>query len=165
MSYQCRNARRDLLRRDQLDAVNRGRLDVHLRLCEHCSDIANEFSLIDSNFQRIPQPSQEKLQAIYCGLEPAVREIVNSKEEGLSSQCLDTQRALLRRDSLNAFRRSRMNIHLRRCESCESIADEFSVIEAGDFRETPQLSRERLQAVYGRLVPVVHEITNEEETS
>jgi TolA-binding protein len=81
----CRRARRDLLLRDDLDAVKRGVLDVHLRRCDDCRHIAETLTVIETGPGAIPEITEEQRQKIYRRLVPAVHEIAAGMEAKKSS--------------------------------------------------------------------------------
>jgi len=71
----CRRARRDLLRRDALDAVGRGRLELHLRRCPVCARLAEGLARVEQGHELPPPISEEAARQIYDRLVPAVHEI------------------------------------------------------------------------------------------
>jgi TolA-binding protein len=70
-----RRTRRDLLRRDGLDAASRGRLDVHLRRCSACGELARALALLERGPELPPPITEESTREIYDRLIPAVHEI------------------------------------------------------------------------------------------
>ncbi|MCP4676524.1 MAG: tetratricopeptide repeat protein [Deltaproteobacteria bacterium] len=74
---ECRHVRRDMLRLDELDAVNRGQFDVHLRRCAACRGIAEELSAIESGVGEIDEMDEFSKKAIYAQLVPLVNEVAN----------------------------------------------------------------------------------------
>jgi TolA-binding protein len=74
---ECRNARRDLPRRNELDAVSRGLLDVHLRRCQACSEISEQFLAIENVSFEIDELSVAHQRRLYNQLLPAVHEITD----------------------------------------------------------------------------------------
>jgi TolA-binding protein len=72
---ECRRAQGDLLRRDDLDAVRRGRLMLHLKRCEACRAAAEELAQIESAITEIPPMPEERSRQIYDNLVPAVYQI------------------------------------------------------------------------------------------
>ena len=71
----CRSARRLVLRRGDLDAVGRSWLDVHLRLCAECREVARAFEMIEAGPGETAPLSQRRSQEIYDRLVPVVHEI------------------------------------------------------------------------------------------
>ena len=73
--------------------------------------------------------------------------------------CLAARRHISHQHNLDAVRRSWLDLHLKRCEACWDVAQGFEAIEAG-FGEVDEIDDAARQAIYTKLVPVVHEITN-----
>lgn len=71
----CKRAMRDLLRRDRLDAVERGKLDLHLRRCESCREAAEGLFALESLDLGLEPVSDDHGRAIYDRLIPAVHQI------------------------------------------------------------------------------------------
>lgn len=80
-SPECNHYHREMLRRNELDAVQRGRLDVHLRLCAECRDLSDGLAMVEAGPGVIQPLSSERCQAIYSRLVPAVHEITNNKSQ------------------------------------------------------------------------------------
>lgn len=78
----------------------------------------------------------------------------------LKLTCADARRHLLRMDALDAIEKGLLEIHLRRCEACARIADEFNRIETGAALPD-DVTEEQKRDIYNRLVPAVHEITSQ----
>jgi anti-sigma factor RsiW len=76
-SVKCSHVRRDLLRQDQLTAVDRGLLEIHLRRCPECHRIAEEFSTIEMSHLPLDEVTEERQRDIYARLVPAVHEITS----------------------------------------------------------------------------------------
>ncbi len=77
VTSECRSIRRDLLRRNELDAVRRGQLNVHLRRCAACREIAQDLTSIEAGIGEIAVIDEDRKQRIYAQLVPAVNEIAN----------------------------------------------------------------------------------------
>ncbi len=75
MSSNCQEVRRNLLRMDGLDAVERGFMQMHMKRCSACSDIAQGLALIEAGPGEIEEISEERIQNVYRRLIPAVHEI------------------------------------------------------------------------------------------
>jgi tetratricopeptide (TPR) repeat protein len=75
MFSNCREVRRNLLRIDALDAVERGFMDMHMKRCSVCRDIAQGLALIEAGPGEIEEISEERIQNVYRRLIPAVHEI------------------------------------------------------------------------------------------
>ncbi len=73
----CSDVRRDLLRLDQLTAVDMGILEIHLRRCPECHRIAEEFSTIEMSRIPLDEVTEERQRDIYNRLVPAVHEITS----------------------------------------------------------------------------------------
>lgn len=73
----CSNVRRDLLKLDQLTAVDRGILEIHLRRCPECHRIADEFSTIEMSSLPLEEVTAERQRDIYNRLVPAVHELTS----------------------------------------------------------------------------------------
>lgn len=71
----CKTAMRDLTRRDRLDAVARGRLELHLRACDECREAAAGLEAMESAQLQLEPIGEEQVRAIYDRLIPAVHEI------------------------------------------------------------------------------------------
>ncbi len=78
----------------------------------------------------------------------------------LKLTCADARRHLLRMDELDAVGKGLVEIHLRRCEACARIADEFNRIETG-AAPRGEVTEEQKRNIYNRLVPAVHELTSQ----
>ncbi|MCP4606174.1 MAG: tetratricopeptide repeat protein [Proteobacteria bacterium] len=78
--------------------------------------------------------------------------------KGVGSNCRHVQHYLLRRDELNAVRRSLLDVHLRRCAACRALAQDFAKIEAG-AGEIEDIREDQTQKIYSQLIPAIHEIT------
>ncbi|MBN2803020.1 MAG: FecR domain-containing protein [Deltaproteobacteria bacterium] len=76
-----------------------------------------------------------------------------------NKQCGRTLDSLANYKKLDAVTRSHIDLHLRSCKSCNFAAKEFARIEGACFPET-ELSKDRLNNIYDRLTPAVHEIVN-----
>ena len=76
-SVKCSHVRRDLLRQDQLTAVDRGLLEIHLRRCPECHRIAEEFSTIEMSRIPLEDVTEERQRDIYSRLVPAVNELTS----------------------------------------------------------------------------------------
>ncbi|MFO8072894.1 MAG: FecR domain-containing protein [Polyangia bacterium] len=77
---QCRRARRDLLAEDRLDAVGRGRLELHLRRCPQCRSLAEGLARVESGGEPIEELSAERARKIYDRLLPAVHHLAVERE-------------------------------------------------------------------------------------
>jgi tetratricopeptide (TPR) repeat protein len=77
---ECRRARRDLSAADRLDAVDRGRLDLHLRRCPQCRSLAEGLARVESGGEPIEELSDERAREIYDRLLPAVHHIAVERE-------------------------------------------------------------------------------------
>ncbi|MBN2341957.1 MAG: tetratricopeptide repeat protein [Deltaproteobacteria bacterium] len=75
-------------------------------------------------------------------------------------ECKYTLPQLARFNELSAVARSRVEMHLRRCESCQSAWQDLEQIEQLRFNEE-EFTSERKDAIYDRLVPSIYEISNE----
>ena len=73
----CSDVRRHLLRLDELDAVERGVLEIHLRRCKECARITAEFSRIETSSLEPTEVTEERQRDIYNRLVPAVHEITS----------------------------------------------------------------------------------------
>ena len=73
----CSHVRRALLHQDQLNAVDRGILEIHLRRCPECHRIAEEFSTIEMSHLPLDEVTEERQRDIYARLVPAVHEITS----------------------------------------------------------------------------------------
>lgn len=71
----CRRARRDLLKQDALDAVGRGRLELHLRRCSACAELARGLALVEKGHELPPPIGEDTTREIYDRLVPVVHEI------------------------------------------------------------------------------------------
>jgi tetratricopeptide (TPR) repeat protein len=71
----CRSFRRDIPRRDELDPVDRGRLDLHLRRCDGCRRLTERFAAIEAGPAEIPPVSEERINAIHDRLIPLAHEL------------------------------------------------------------------------------------------
>jgi len=72
---ECRRAQGDLLRHDDLDAVRRGRLTLHLKRCETCRAAAEGLARIESAAVELQSLTEERSRQIYDNLVPAVYQI------------------------------------------------------------------------------------------
>ena len=72
---ECRHAQGDLLRHDDLDAVRRGRLALHLKRCETCRTAAEGLARIESASVELHPITEERSRQIYDNLVPAVHQI------------------------------------------------------------------------------------------
>lgn len=72
---ECRRAQEDLLRHDDLDAVRRGRLQIHLNRCETCRVAAEGLARMESPLAELPAIDDETTRRIYDDLVPAVHQI------------------------------------------------------------------------------------------
>ncbi|MDJ0763997.1 MAG: FecR domain-containing protein [Myxococcota bacterium] len=79
-SVECRTVRRDMLRRADIGAVQRARLDVHLKRCPACREIARHFELIEAGANEISYLDKSQKQAIYNRLIPVVNEKTNRSQ-------------------------------------------------------------------------------------
>ncbi|MCU0664467.1 MAG: tetratricopeptide repeat protein [Myxococcota bacterium] len=66
-------------------------------------------------------------------------------------------RDLARRHELDAIPRAHLELHLKRCESCQVLKEQLDFVEAGPGEGEP-FDSVRQQAVYNRLIPVVNEV-------
>ena len=55
VGLECRQAKRDLLRRGEIDAVARSRMELHLRRCESCRQVADDLAAIEAARPRIEE--------------------------------------------------------------------------------------------------------------
>jgi TolA-binding protein len=72
---ECRRARSDLLRHDDLDAVRRGRLVLHLKRCDACRAAADGLRLMEAAAPGLEPLGEAGSRQIYDGLVPAVHQI------------------------------------------------------------------------------------------
>ncbi len=75
MFSKCRDVRRDLLRMDALNAVERGFMDMHMKRCDACREIGEGLAVIEAGPGKVEEISEERIQAVYRRLIPAVHEI------------------------------------------------------------------------------------------
>ncbi len=66
-------------------------------------------------------------------------------------------RDFLRQDSLDAVRRGRLELHLRRCDMCRAAAEGLTVISSARPKMQP-IEDIHSRRIYDRLIPAVHEI-------
>ncbi len=74
-STECRLARRDLARRDGLDAADLGRLELHLRRCEPCRLLAERFTVIESGPPAVEPLAEDRIRAVQDRLIPVAHDL------------------------------------------------------------------------------------------
>lgn len=153
VNTQCRRIRRDLLRRDKLDAVGRSRLDVHLRRCEDCRDLAHSMELIENPGFKIPELDAERRDAIFARLAPTVERLTAR----VQLSCEEARDLLASKGIIEGISRVKLSSHLESCLECSLLADELEKLET-EVLAVPHLTEGKRKDIYGRLVPAVHEI-------
>lgn len=75
VDYDCRHSLRDLARRQELDAILATHLELHLKRCARCQDLAEQLAVVEAGPGEPPPMDQERQKAIYNRLLPVVNEL------------------------------------------------------------------------------------------
>ena len=78
----------------------------------------------------------------------------------VNKRCKSTLKQLAKYKDLSAVKRSGVDMHLRRCESCQTAWQGLTQLEQSPVGKNA-MSQERKAAVYDRLVPSIHEIARQ----
>lgn len=81
----------------------------------------------------------------------------------VNKQCKSTLEQLAQFNDLSAVKRSQVEMHLRRCDSCQSAWDTLEQVEQLKF-DNLGFTEHRRDSIYDRLVPSIHEISREMTT-